>query len=254
MTQAEDRDRLDRLLVRRGLYATRARARDAIVRGTVMVDGTLITKPAFECAADAAVTVDDPASGYASRGALKLLAALDAFEVPIKGATCLDIGASTGGFTQVLLERGAGRVHAIDVGHGQMDKTLATDARVRLIEKLNARDLTAGHLDGERPALIVCDVSFISLELALPPALSLAAPGAHLVALVKPQFEVGKAKIGKGGLVAPEDAHRAARDLRRWLDDHKGWRSRALAPSPITGGDGNAEFLLWGVKDKTESD
>ena len=248
MTEAKDRERLDRLLVQRGFYATRARARDAIVRGTVTVDGRTVTKPAFECDADADLAIDDPAACYVSRAALKLKAALEAFDVPVGGAVCLDLGASTGGFTQVLLEQGAAKVHAIDVGHGQIDAALAADERVRLTEKLNARDLAAVHLGGERPSVIVCDVSFISLTLALPPALLLAAPRAHLVALVKPQFEVGKAKIGKGGLVAPDDAEAATETLRRWLGEQPGWVSRALIASPIGGGDGNAEFLLWGEK------
>lgn len=243
-----DRERLDRLLVQRGFYATRARARDAVLRGTVAVDGSIVTKPAMVCPVDAAINVDDPASVYVSRAALKLVAALDAFAVPVKDAVCLDIGASTGGFTQVLLEHGAARVHAIDVGHGQMDAALAENPRVHLVEHLNARDLTSDRLEHQRIDVIVCDVSFISLKLALPPALDLAAPGAHLVALVKPQFEVGRGKIGKGGLVSEEDAAQAARDLQSWLDDHVDWTSQDLVPSPITGSDGNREFLLWGSK------
>lgn len=251
MTVPDDnpRERLDRTLVRRGLFATRARARDAIMRGTVTVDGQTITKPAHSCTGRTKIAVADPASGYVSRAALKLKAALDTFPVPVADAICLDIGASTGGFTQVLLEAGAARVHAIDVGHGQMDPTLAADPRVRLTEGLNARDLEIGHLDGDRPSIIVSDVSFISLTLALPAALDLAAPGAHLVALVKPQFEVGRERIGKGGLVAADDANRSAEDIAAWLGIRPGWSSRSLIPSPITGGDGNTEFLLWGIKD-----
>ncbi len=242
MTVPDDnpRERLDRTLVRRGLCATRARARDAIMRGTVTVDGQTITKPAHSCTGRTKIAVADPASGYVSRAALKLKAALDAFAIPVTDAVCLDLGASTGGFTQVLLEAGAAGVHAIDVGHGQMDPNMAADPRVHLTEGLNARD---------RPSIIVSDVSFISLTLALPAALDLAAPGAHLVALVKPQFEVGRERIGKGGLVAADDANRSAEDIAAWLGIRPGWSSRSLIPSPITGGDGNTEFLLWGIKD-----
>jgi len=248
-TDHDRRDRLDRLLVARGAFPTRARARDAILRGAVRIDGAPATKPGQICDAGADIAVDDPASGYVSRAALKLKTALDFWAVPVAGAVCLDIGASTGGFTQVLVEAGAAKVHAIDVGHGQFDATLRADARVHLTEGLNARDLTAAHLGGDAPALIVSDVSFISLKLALPPALDLAAPGAHLVALVKPQFEVGRDRIGKGGLVSADDAAAAADDLGGWLDAQPGWTRRALVSSPIRGGDGNAEFLLWGVKD-----
>lgn len=248
MTTSPKRDRLDRVLVARGHYATRSRARDAIARGAVRVDGLPVDKPGAPVAADARIDLDDAAQGYVSRAALKLKAAIDAFDVPVKGATCLDLGASAGGFTQVLLDHDAGRVHAIDVGHNQLDASLRGDDRVQLIEGLNARDLTLEHLGGVAPTLIVCDVSFISLTLALPPALGVAAPGAHLVALIKPQFEVGRGQIGKGGLVAQADARAAAEALRGWLGDQSGWTVRALIPSPITGGDGNAEFLLWGVK------
>ncbi|MBO6639456.1 MAG: TlyA family RNA methyltransferase [Roseitalea sp.] len=243
------RQRLDRTLVTRGLFATRARARDAIMRGTVTVDGQTVTKPAHLCTNQTEIAVADPASPYVSRAALKLKAALDAFPVPVTDAICLDIGASTGGFTQALLEAGAAKVHAIDVGHGQMDRALATDRRVHLTEGLNARDLKADHLAGDRPWVIVSDVSFISLKLALPAALDLAAPGAHLVALVKPQFEVGRDRVGKGGLVAVEDAEGAADGIATWLDARPGWSQKAVIPSPIAGGDGNAEFLLWGAKD-----
>jgi len=242
------RERLDRALVRRGHFATRARARDAIKRGTVTVDGAIVTKPAHLCTLETEIAVTDPASHYVSRAALKLKAALDAFEVPVAGLTCLDIGAATGGFTQVLLEEGAAKIHAIDVGHGQMDPSLAADRRVRLTEGLNARDLSADDLVGDRPSVVVSDVSFISLKLALPAALDLAAPGAHLVALVKPQFEVGRDGIGKGGLVAADDGRAAANAIAAWLDARSRWTQKALIPSPIRGGDGNAEHLLWGVK------
>jgi len=245
------RYRLDEILVRRGLFATRSRARDAIERGTVTVGGMAATKPGLAVNDDAAIAVDDPARRYVSRAALKLVAGLDAFAVDPAGRMALDIGASTGGFTQVLLERGAARVIALDVGHGQIDPCLRADPRVTVIEGLNARDLGDEHLGGARPDLLASDVSFISLTLALPPALRLAAPGAAGIFLVKPQFEAGREAIGKGGLLRdPDDAPRAAERLRAWLDTVPGWRATGLIASPIEGGDGNREFLLAGAKDR----
>jgi len=245
------RRRLDEALVGRGHFASRSRARDAIERGAVRVDGAVATKAGQGVHDGAIIDVDDPAQGYVSRAALKLLAGLDRFGIDVTGCNSLDIGASTGGFTQVLLERGAAHVTAIDVGHGQMDARLKADSRVRCIEGLNARDLAASHLAGRTPNLVVSDVSFISLKLALPPALSLAEAGARGVFLVKPQFEAGRAAIGKGGLLKnPDDAPRIAGELQEWLGTLPGWRSLGFCPSPIEGGDGNREFLLAGVKDK----
>jgi len=243
--------RLDELLVRRGLFSTRSRARDAVARGAVRVDGRPVTKPGQPTGAEAAIDVDDPARAYVSRAALKLIAGLDAFDFRPAGLVALDVGASTGGFTQVLLERGAAHVVALDVGHGQLDPALAADPRVTVLEKLNARDLTPGHLGGRRPGFVVCDVSFISLKLALPPALDLAAAGARCVLLVKPQFEIGREGIGRGGLLRdPADGERIAADLSRWLGERPGWRALGIAPSPIEGGDGNREYLLAGIKDE----
>ena len=244
----DDTERLDRALVSRGLSPTRARARDAILRGAVTVDGAPETKPGRTVGPNATLGIDDPASSFVSRAALKLIAGLDAFGIDPAGAYALDIGASTGGFTQVLLERGAAHVTAIDVGHGQFVQSLRDDPRVHVIEGLNARDLLASHLP-HAPDLVVTDVSFISLRLALPPALALAAPEARAVLLVKPQFEVGREGVGKGGIVAPSLAERAANELREWLDGVPGWRSIGLVPSPIAGGDGNSEWLLGGVRD-----
>ncbi|MCK9551214.1 TlyA family RNA methyltransferase [Aquamicrobium sp.] len=248
---ASRRLRLDELLVERGLFASRSRARDAVERGTVRVEGEVAVKPGRTVAADVVLEIDDPARAYVSRAALKLIAGLDGFGFDPAGCTALDIGASTGGFTQVLLERGAAHVTAIDVGHGQMRGEIEADPRVASIEGLNARDLTAADLGGRVPDFIVSDVSFISLKLALPPALELAAPGARAVLLVKPQFEAGREAIGKGGLLKnPDDAERVACSLRDWLDAQPGWRAAGLRPSPIEGGDGNREFLLAGVKDR----
>lgn len=243
--------RLDQALVERGHYATRSRARDAIARGAVCVDGRAAAKPGQSVGPDATISVDDAAREYVSRAALKLIAGLDHFDLDPRGRIALDIGASTGGFTQVLLERGAAHVHAIDVGHGQLDPALAGDDRVTGHEGLNVRDLTVAHLGGANPDMLVCDVSFISLKLALPPALALAAPGAVGVFLVKPQFEAGRQAIGKGGMLRdPELAPRIADELSGWLETNPGWRTLGIHPSPIAGGDGNREFLLGGIRDR----
>lgn len=245
---SQARLRLDELLVRRGDFPTRSRARDAIERGTVRVDGKAVVKPGQGVPETAVIAIDDPARAYVSRAALKLIAGLDHFGFDPGKCLALDIGASTGGFTQVLLERGARHVTAIDVGHGQLAPQLRADPRVAAIEGLNARDLMREHLR-EAPEFLVSDVSFISLKLALPPALALAAPGARGIFLVKPQFEAGREAIGKGGLLRNAgDAPRVADDLRAWLDAVPGWRAVGLCPSPIEGGDGNREFLLAGVK------
>ncbi|OHV87128.1 TlyA family RNA methyltransferase [Mesorhizobium sp. ORS 3428] len=244
------RRRLDELLVERGLFASRSRARDAIERGTVTVDGAVARKPGQPVAPDCVVAISDPAQAYVSRAALKLIAGLDRFGLDPSASEALDIGASTGGFTQVLLERGAAHVTAIDVGHGQMHPDIAGDPRVTLVEGLNARDLTSRDLAGRIPDFLVCDVSFISLKLALPPALALAGEGARALLLVKPQFEAGRDAIGKGGLLRdPSEAQRVATGLRDWLAGCSGWRVLGLHPSPIEGGDGNHEFLLGAIKD-----
>jgi len=235
--------RLDQALVERGLATSRARARDAILRGHVRVDGTPAVKPSLTVGPRNAISIDDPAAAYVSRGALKLAAALDAFGYDPAGCTALDIGASTGGFTQVLIERGAVRVFAVDVGHGQLDPRLARDPRLVSREGLNARDLTPADI-GEPLGAIVADVSFIPLRLVLPPALALASGGAWLVALVKPQFEVGRGHVGKGGIVRDVAvARQAAADVAAWLTD-AGWLVDGVIDSPIAGGDGNREFLL----------
>jgi 23S rRNA (cytidine1920-2'-O)/16S rRNA (cytidine1409-2'-O)-methyltransferase len=242
--------RLDELLVRRGFFASRSRARDAIERATVRVGGVVARKPGAVFAEDAGIEIDDPASAYVSRAALKLIAGLDWFGLDPARSVALDIGASTGGFTQVLLERGAEKLFAVDVGHDQMDQALRSDPRVILREGVNARALTAGHLEGHTPGFLVCDVSFISLKLALPPALHLPAPGAKGVFLVKPQFEAGRAAIGKGGMLRnPEEGPRIAEEIAQWLGAVPGWRVLGVTASPIEGGHGNREFLLGAIKE-----
>jgi 23S rRNA (cytidine1920-2'-O)/16S rRNA (cytidine1409-2'-O)-methyltransferase len=243
MTKPGARLRADVFLVQHGFAASRAEAQAAIAAGNVHADGQTILKPS-QPIADAANIAYERAHPYVSRGALKLIAALDKFLLSPQGLVCLDIGASTGGFTQVLLERGATKVFAVDVGHGQMQAAIANDARVVAIEGTNARGLSAAQIP-ELPQAVVADVSFISLKLALPPALELAAAGAWLVALVKPQFEVGRGNVGKGGVVRNAAARTAALDdVVAWLSSVQGWSVIGQMESPIPGGDGNHEFLV----------
>ncbi|ORE91230.1 hypothetical protein ATO13_20894 [Stappia sp. 22II-S9-Z10] len=237
--------RLDQALVARGLSRTRSQAREAILRGAVTVDGTVVTKAALRVAEDARLQTAGEA--WVSRAAHKLVAALDHYKIDPEGARALDIGASTGGFTEVLLARGAAEVIALDVGHDQLAPNLRADPRIHVIEGLNARHLTADDLPFA-PDLVVSDVSFISLKLALPPALGLAVPGARLVALVKPQFEVGREAIGKGGIVRDAAAADAALADVTASITALGWRLEPAISSPIEGGDGNREFLVAGVK------
>jgi 23S rRNA (cytidine1920-2'-O)/16S rRNA (cytidine1409-2'-O)-methyltransferase len=210
------------------------------------VDGAVASKAA-EPVADDAVLVAEPAHPYVGRGALKLAQALELWPVAMAGAVVLDVGASTGGFTEVCLEAGAARVYAVDVGRGQLHPRLAADPRVVSLEATDARDLTLA-LVPESIDVVVCDVSFIGLAKALPTALALARPGASLVALVKPQFEAGPAGVGKGGVVRdPAVRAEAVAAVRRFLEA-EGWPVQAVADSPIAGGDGNLEVLLWAQK------
>lgn len=239
--------RLDEELLRRGLLPTRSRARDAVLRGIVQINGNPARKPSQATLETDQLELRDDSARYVSRAALKLLHGLDHFGVDVKGRHCLDLGASTGGFTQVLLERGAQHVTAIDVGHGQLAPTLLQDNRITLHEGLNARDLSR-EIVLENISLIVCDVSFISLKLALPPTLSLVSADTNLLALIKPQFEVGRAHVGKGGLVTDEAQHlRVCEEIKSFLQD-AGWRVAGITPSPLEGGDGNREFLVSAVK------
>lgn len=236
--------RLDRILVDRGLAVTRSRAADLIRLGAVSVEGVTALKPGALLDPAASLTVEADVSPFVSRGGLKLASALDAFHLAPKGLIALDIGASTGGFTEVLLERGAARVFAVDVGHDQLHAKLREDSRVVTLEGTDARSLDAGTIEGPIGA-IVADVSFISLTKALPAALKLAAPGAWLVALVKPQFEVGREWVGKGGIVRDAEARAGAvAEVRAFIDATPGWKVFAEMPSPIAGGSGNEEVLI----------
>lgn len=242
------RSRLDRVLVERGLVSTRSRARDLIVRGQVLVEGLKVTKPGVIIPEGASVCLADGANAFVSRGALKLAAALEHFGYRAGGVTTLDIGASTGGFTQVLLERGARRVYAVDVGRDQLDPTLRDDDRVVVYEGKDARFLTAVDLPDPIGA-IVADVSFISLTKALPVPLSFATPGSWLVALIKPQFEAGREAVGKGGVVRdPADRQRAVDHVRDWLAHQPSWVVDGVIESPVPGGSGNQEFLIGARK------
>ena len=244
------RIRLDEWLVANGHYASRARARDAILRGCVTLEGDISPKPSRTVPNDNAVQINDPAKQYVSRAALKLVHALEKTGIDPEGRIALDLGSSTGGFCQVLLDKGATHVFGVDVGHDQLAETLRSNPRLTNLEGVNARDLTLEHLDGKAPEFVTSDISFISLKLALPPALALAGKGALGIFLVKPQFEVGKEGLGKGGVVRDAAlAQEAAECVRDWLDGFPGWRVTEFFPSPITGGDGNREFLLTGVKD-----
>jgi 23S rRNA (cytidine1920-2'-O)/16S rRNA (cytidine1409-2'-O)-methyltransferase len=236
--------RLDQLLAFRGLMPSRARARDAILRGCATVGGEPEARPGALVGENVEIKVGDPAARFVSRAALKLDYALDRFGFDPAGRVAIDLGASAGGFTQVLLERGARTVHAIDVGHGQIAPILAADSRVRVLEGVNARDLSADHVDGPVEA-VVSDVSFISQKLVLPPALGLCAPGAFAVVLAKPQFEAGRDRVGKRGIVRdPEIARAAAQDLADWLDGMPAWRVLGMVPAPIAGRDGNQEYAI----------
>lgn len=246
--QLQPYPRLDHALVDRGLAANRSKARDMIARGCVNVGGDQATKPGQKIAPDAAITIDDPAQHYVSRAALKLVEGLKVSGFDPKGCHCLDLGCSTGGFTQVLLEAGAAHVLAVDVGHGQMVEPLASDARVDLREGFNARHMTAEDIQTP-PTFIVSDMSFISLTKGAEAALRLAAEEAKAILLVKPQFEVGRDGVGKGGLVTDMALlNQTLAEVRAWFNALPGWRETAFAPSPITGADGNTEYLLCGER------
>lgn len=241
--------RLDVYLVETGAFKSRARARGAVKAGLVRVDGAISLKPSQTIRPGAVVDVDGDVHPYVSRGGLKLEAALRHFDIDARDRICLDLGASTGGFCDVLLRAGARRIYAVDVGLGQLDAVIANDARIVNLEKTHARDLSPV-LVPEPIGLLVCDVSFISLKKALPPALALCGPGARLAALVKPQFEAGRAQIGKGGLVKPgrHNAEGIAEALCDWLDGQPGWNALGYVESPVAGGDGNREFLMAGAR------
>ncbi len=243
----EKLDRADKILVALGHFDSRSAAQAAIAAGKVRVRGRVLTKPSEKISSNAAIEAE-PEHPWVSRAGLKLAHALDVFEVDPHGLHCLDVGASTGGFTQVLLSRGAAHVVAVDVGRDQFHASLRDDRRITVLEGTDARALTPEFV--QSPAdLVVCDASFISLHKLLAVPLSLAAQQAQLVALFKPQFEVGREHVGKGGIVSDAAATRRAEDaFVSWLEE-QGWRVMARAESPIKGGDGNLERLVFAARD-----
>jgi 23S rRNA (cytidine1920-2'-O)/16S rRNA (cytidine1409-2'-O)-methyltransferase len=238
--------RADRLLVERGLFESRARAQAAIAAGLVTADGKLVAKPSDEIALDAVLEAAPP-HPWVSRGGVKLAAALDHFGFDPAGRACLDVGASTGGFTEVLLARGARRIIAVDVGRGQLHTSLAARPQVTSLETTDIRALTPAMLP-EPPEAAVIDVSFISLKLVLPPALTLLRPPGGMVALIKPQFEAGRRHLKKGIARDPQIHAAVCDDISRVVAG-LGWTVRGTIPSPIAGGDGNREFLMGAVRD-----
>lgn len=241
--------RVDQALVERGLAESRAKAQALVLAGLVYADTRRIDKAGDMIAADLALTVKGQDHPWVSRGGLKLVKGLDQFGLDPTGLVALDVGASTGGFTDVLLSRGAAKVYAVDVGHGQLAWKLREDPRVVVMEKTNARHLTAEQVP-DPIDLVVCDASFIGLETVLPAPLGLTRPGAHLVALIKPQFEVGKGRVGKGGVVREPELHQEVCErITGWLSGLPGWRVLGVTESPITGPEGNKEFLIAGVRE-----
>ena len=238
--------RLDVALVERGLAETRAAAQRLVMAGLVFSGERRLEKAGQGIGPDTALEVRGQPHPYVSRGGLKLEKALDHFAIPVAGCLALDVGSSTGGFTDCLLQRGAAKVYAVDVGTNQLAWKLRSDSRVVSLEKTNMREVTVV-LIPEPVELIVCDASFIGLRTVLPAALALAAPGAHLVALIKPQFEVGKGRVGKGGIVREPALHKeVCATITDWLADQPGWRVLGVTESPITGAEGNKEFLIAG--------
>jgi 23S rRNA (cytidine1920-2'-O)/16S rRNA (cytidine1409-2'-O)-methyltransferase len=238
------KQRLDTLLVARGLAESRAKAQALAIAGLVYSGERRLDKPGQMLAEDTPLECRGRDHPYVSRGGVKLAHALDHFAIDPSGAVALDIGASTGGFTDVLLRRGAAKVFAVDVGHGQLDWRLRQHDRVVVLERRNARHLTRSEIT-EAPSLIVCDASFIGLETVLPASLALAAPGAALIALIKPQFEVGKGRVGKGGVVRDPALHdEVCARMAAWLAAQPGWTVLGITESPIRGPEGNVEFLI----------
>ncbi len=244
------KSRVDMLLVERGLVESRAKAQALIVAGKVYHNEVKLDKPGHMIDAETPLILREAEHPWVSRGGMKLTHGLQHFNIDPAGKICLDVGASTGGFTDVLLNGGAKKVYAVDVGHGQLDWKLRQDARVVVLEKTNARNLD-NTLIPEAPELIVCDASFISLKTVLLAPLNLASDHAHVIALIKPQFEVGKGNVGKGGVVRDEALHaEVCDDIATWLNGLPCWHVLGLTESPIKGPKGNTEFLIAAKKDK----
>ena len=236
--------RLDVALVERGLVETRAAAQRLVMAGLVFSNDRRLEKAGQPVAEDMPIEVRGQLHPYVSRGGVKLEKALDHFAIPVTGRIALDVGSSTGGFTDCLLQRGAAKVYAVDVGTNQLAWKLRTDPRVVSMEKTNIRDVTRAEIP-DPIDLVVCDASFVGLRLVLPAALALAAPGANLAALIKPQFEVGRGRVGKGGIVREPELHaEVVETISAWLAQQEGWQVLGVTESPITGAEGNKEFLI----------
>ena len=238
---AKKKERLDKLLVDRGLVSTRSQAKGLIMAGEVLVEGQRVDKPGTAVLKDADLQIIAPMP-YVSRGGFKLAGALQVFDLHVAGRICVDVGACTGGFTDVLLQRGAARVYAVDVGYGQLEWKLRQDPRVVVMERTNARYLESLP---ESAGFVSIDVSFISLKLILPAVQQWVLPAADIVALIKPQFEAGRKQVGKGGIIKDPQVHRQVLlDLLNWSEEN-GFSTVGLTRSPIQGAEGNIEFLVW---------
>jgi 23S rRNA (cytidine1920-2'-O)/16S rRNA (cytidine1409-2'-O)-methyltransferase len=245
--------RADQLLVEQGLAESRTKAQALILAGLVSCGERRVDKPGEQLAAGSALVLKGPDHPWVSRGGVKLAHALDHFRIAVEGMVALDVGASTGGFTDVLLDRGVRRVYAVDVGHGQLAWKLRQDPRVVARERLNARHLTRDDIP-EPVDLVTCDASFIGLSLVLPASLALADERAELVVLVKPQFEAGRAQVGKGGVVRdPEIQREVCERAAAWVAAQPGWAVVGIVESPIRGPEGNREFLLYARRSGEES-
>ncbi len=238
--------RLDQLLVDRGLVENRSKAQALVMAGNVYSDTKRMDKAGQQVRPDIPLEIKGQEHPWVSRGGLKLVKGLEEFNVDVTDKICLDVGASTGGFTDVLLTNGAAKVYAVDVGHGQLAWKIRQDERVVVMERFNARHISSDDLP-DPIDIIVCDASFIGLETILPAPMSLAAPGATILALIKPQFEVGKGRVGKGGVVREPELHQEVCDrIQAWLAQLPGWTVLGITESPIKGPEGNIEFLICG--------
>jgi 23S rRNA (cytidine1920-2'-O)/16S rRNA (cytidine1409-2'-O)-methyltransferase len=241
---AKQKIRIDQLLVERGLAESRTRAQALVMAGHVMLGDKKADKPGLQVAEDTEVSVKGQDHPWVSRGGIKLAHALEMFGINVSGMVAIDVGSSTGGFTDVLLSNGAAKVYAVDSGTNQLAWRLRQDARVIVHEQTSARILTAEHIP-EPVDIIVCDASFISLSKVLERPMSFAKPGAQMIALIKPQFEAGRSEVGKGGVVRDAAVHaRVCNEVSVWLEG-SGWKVKGLTESPITGPKGNVEFLIW---------
>jgi len=239
-----ERLRLDQLLVRRGFTQSRSKAAALIMAGEVKVGVAVIDKPGKEVPVSADISVTPRHSEFVSRGGVKLAAALRHFSIPVKGLVFMDVGSSTGGFTDCLLQHGAEKVFAVDVGYGQLDWKLRQDPRVEVLERTNIRDLRPKDFPDAIHGAVI-DVSFISLRLVIPPVSAVLLPEAFIIALIKPQFEVGKGQVGKGGIVRDPHKHREVIDSLSTFSESEGWEVKGCIPSPILGQKGNREFLIY---------